>query len=224
AQTIRGIVKSKAEGGVLDRAQILVHNEAGRQVGAASTDARGRFLLDLKMLGKPFRITVKRLGITPTYSDAITLQPSDTADLEFLVEETSTAPIDTFKVRAIPSTNERALIEAERRGWKMFTPKEVERHRDQARTLQDLLRSWGNASINFASGNAYGSCVRSTRNNKCLDWVVDGQVVGPNFNMDPRDIYFLAYVSQTDAQTQWGSKTPNGAIYIVTRMNGDKIR
>lgn len=222
AQVVRGTVKSKESGALLDRAQVFAQNETGQDIGFTSTDNQGRFLLKLTTLGKPFSVTVRRLGIAPTRSDPIKMPASDTADIEFLVEETSTAPVDTFKVRSMLSINDKALADAERRGWKMFTPKEVEFHRDNARTVQDLLRSWGSAGLQFSS--RIGDCVRSTRNNLCLDWVIDGQPAGTNVHMNPKDIYFAAVVSRTDAMSQWGNKTPNGAIVIYTRMYGDKIK
>jgi hypothetical protein len=224
AQVVRGTVKSKEAGTLLDRAKVIALNEAGREMASVTTDDRGRFNLSIKSLGKPFSITVRRLGILPTQSSPITMQVGDTADIEFLVEETSSTPVDTFKVKAAQSPNERALLEAERRGWKMFTPKQIELYRSEARSVQDLLRSWGYAGLTFPGGNRPGECVRSTRTNSCLDWVVDGQVVGPNFNMDPRDVYFIAFLGRTEAVTQWGQKTPNGALVIYTRMYGDKIR
>lgn len=222
AQIVRGTVRSKSTQASLDRAQVYAQNEVGQDIGFSMTDERGRFFLKLTTLGRPFTVTVRRLGIAPTKSDPIKIASSDTADIDFLVEESSTAPVDTFKVQSQLSINDKALAEAERRGWKMFTPKEVEQHRQSARTVQDLLRSWGNAGLIF--NPRIGDCVRSTRNNLCLDWVLDGHPVGTNFAMDPRDIYFLAVVGRTEAMSQWGNKTPNGAIVIYTRMYGDKIK
>ena len=222
AQVVRGTVKSKESGALLDRAQIFAQNELGRDIGSASTDEKGRFHLKLTTLGQPFTVSVRRLGIAPTKSDPIKMTASDTADIEFLVEETSTAPVDTFRVRSQLSINAKALADAERRGWKMYSPREVEQHRANARTVEDLLRSWGSAGLQFSS--RIGDCVRSMRNGKCLDWVVDGQPAGPYVHMNPKDIYFLALVGRTEAMTQWGNRTPNGAIVIYTRMNGDVIK
>lgn len=223
AQVVRGIVKGKESGEMLDRAQVFAQNAKGQDIGSTTTDPNGRFLLKLAAQGEAFTVGVRRLGIAATRSDPLKLKWADTADVEFLVEMTSTAPVDTFKVKAAQTFNDRALAEAERRGWKMFTPKEVELHRASARTVQDLLRSWGNAGLQFSS-RSVSECIRSMRNNQCLDWVVDGQVVGTYLHMDPKDIYFLAVVGRTEAQTQWGNKTPNGAIVIYTRMYGDKIK
>lgn len=222
AQVVRGTVRSKSTQASLDRAQVYAQNEVGQDIGSSVTDERGRFFLKLTTLGRPFTVTVRRLGIAPTKSDPIKIASTDTADVDFLVEETSTAPVDTFKVRSQLSINDNALAEAKRRGWKMFTPAEVEQHRESARSVQDLLRSWGNAGLLF--NPRFSDCVRSTRTNLCLDWVVDGLPVGTQFAMNPRDIYFLAVVNRTEAMTQWGNKTPNGAIVIYTRMYGDKIK
>lgn len=70
-----------------------------------------------------------------------------------------------------------------------------------------------------------GGCIRSIRNNLCLNWcVIDGQPAGTYVHMNPKDMYFAAVVSRTEAMSQWGNRTPNGAIVIYTRMYGDKIK
>ena len=222
AQVVRGVVKAKEGGRVLDRSQIIAQNDEGRSIGIATTDESGRFYLALKALGKPFSITIKRLGIIPTTSSRITLAPVDTADMEFLVDEAMIA-MDTQRTTARIGANERKLLDAERRGWKIFMPIEVERHRDHAQSLNQLLRSWGNTGIILPSRD--GDCVRSSRNNRCMTLVIDDHPVGLQFFMDPREIYFLAVVQASESRILWGeAAAPNGAISIYTRMRGDKYR
>jgi hypothetical protein len=53
--------------------------------------------------------------------------------------------------------------------------------------------------------------------------VLDGVVIGAyNPLVNPRDVYFLAVLSQNQSQVQYGDRAPYGAIVIYTRMNGDK--
>lgn len=221
AQDIKGIVRSKTTGGVMQRVTVSAQSSDGNDLGSATTDDYGRFRLKLRSIAKPVVITLKRLGLRPSNTDPLSLAASDTSEFEFLVEEIATTT-DTMRVVAKPELNERRLIEAERRGWKVFMPVEVARHRVNALTVNDLLRSWGYPGLIFPSNQR--DCIRSTRNNKCLEIVVDGQMAGTTSGLNPRDIYFLAYVGATEAMFQWGDKTPNGAIAIYTRMNGDKIR
>lgn len=223
AQIVRGTVKSKAIGATLDRAQIIAQNAEGKDVGKTTTDANGRFYLPLKTLGKPFSLTVKRLGIIPTTSDPMTYQASDTIDVELEVEEMGTPPLDTFKVVTRELMNERSLKDAERRGWKVFTPVSVAQHRERARTFPELLSALGAPGIIMPS-NELG-CFRSIRTNKCLTIILDGRAMGTSMPIPPSEIYFVAIVSQNDAIMQWGqSHAPNGAIAIYTRMYGDTYK
>ena len=216
-------IPTTRSGAALDRAQISARNPDGKEIGSATTDANGRFYLALKALGKPFNLTVRRLGIVQTTSDDMTLQPSDTVDVELLVEEVTTGPLDTIKVKAAILANERNLIEAERRGWKVFSPKDVALRRNSARSLTELMQSLAVSGILMPRSE--GECFRSVRNNRCLTIVVDGQPAGTYFYMPPSDIYFLAIVSANDAVVRWGvNRAPNGAIAVYTRMYGDRIR
>ncbi|MGV3709608.1 MAG: carboxypeptidase-like regulatory domain-containing protein [Gemmatimonas sp.] len=223
AQLVRGIVKGQESKATLDRASITVHDTLGREIGETRTDAGGRFHLALKSVGKPFIITVKRLGIKPTTSSPMTLAASDTTDIELLVEESETPPLDTVRVGAAEMLNEKRLKEAKRRGWKVLSPIDIERNRERANTLKQLIQTLPTAGV-VAPSSDYG-CFKNLRNGNCMTIVVDGRVMGPTAYVQPNDIYFIAIVPQNDAIIQYGTNyAPFGAIAIYTRQNGDVRR
>ena len=126
------------------------------------------------------------------------------------------------------SFNESKYQEAVRRGWKVFSPAEVARHRENVNNVYDLLR-WSGAS-SLVIPTRHTDCVRSARyiagdrrNDRCMVWVVDGQVLGPYPVLNPRDTYFMAILSASEAAVHFGDKAPWGAIVIYTRMNGDQL-
>ena len=222
AQVVHGTVKGRDNGRLFDQARVLAIDVDGRELGNATTDNRGKFLLKLKSLSKPVVISILRIGITPTKTDPLTFAESDTSDYEFLVDEEAVR-FDTMRVTARIGRNERSLLDAERRGWKVYQPKDVAAHRETARSLRELVQSLAGGGVIIP--NRDGDCFRAVRNNQCLTLVVDGRPVGTTFGMSPVDIYFMALVSKTDAATQWGTdNVPNGALYIVTRMFGDKYK
>lgn len=222
AQAVRGTVKSRDNGRLFEQARVQAVDVDGREIGATVTDENGRFLLALKSIAKPVIITIFRIGISPTKTDPLTFALRDTSDFEFLVDEEAVRT-DTIAVKGRMLSNERALIEAERRGWSIYTPKQVQLHRDNARSFRELIQSIGGAGIIIPSRDS--DCFRSTRTNLCLTLVVDGRPVGTTFGIAPAEVYFMALVSKSDAALQWGSQNvPNGAIAIYTRMYGDRIR
>jgi hypothetical protein len=222
AQGVRGTVKGRDNGRVFDQAHVLALDSDGREVGSATTDDKGHFLLRLKSYAKPIVISILRIGIAPTKSDPMTFSVQDSSEYEFLVDE-DIVRTDTMHVRERVLANERSLTDAKRRGWQLFTPEEVKRHRDTAYSLRDLVQSM--AGLGIIIPNRDGDCFRSTRNNKCLTLVIDGRPVGTTYGIAPVEIYFMALVSKSDAATQWGSENvPNGALVIVTRMHGDRYK
>ena len=53
--------------------------------------------------------------------------------------------------------------------------------------------------------------------------VVDGAILmGSNPLINPRDVYFMAFLSPNQAMVQFGDRAPNGALMVHTRANGDK--
>lgn len=221
AQNVRGTVKSKATGETLQSVSILAQTLDGKDMGNTTSDDDGKFLLRLKSIAMPVILTMKRIGLKPSNTDPITLSRSDTIEYEFLLDEVATFT-DTMRVTALLSPNARKLAEAERRGWKVFTPAQIALHRDKSNTLNDLVRSLGYPGLIVPS--RMNDCFRSTRNNNCLEIILDGQPAGPTVAINPGDIYFMAYVSPTESAFQWGRHAPNGAIAIFTRMYGDRNR
>ena len=227
AQVVRGVVLSQTTARAIDRARVTAEDRTGRQLGEATSDANGKFVLLVDAKGAPFSMTVRRIGITPSSTQELTLTPADTVEFEFLIPENAVTT-DTVRVTGMKSPNEQHYDEAVRRGWKVFSPLEVAKHRDQAATVYDLLRWAGGSSLVIPTRPT--ECVRSARyiagdrrNERCMVWVVDGQVIGPTPVLNPSDTYFLAILSGSESLAHFGEKAPWGAIVLYTRMNGDRL-
>jgi len=226
-QVIRGVVRSQTTARLLERARLTAHDSGGRVMNETTSNDRGEFTLRVDARGVPFFLTVRRIGVEPTTTGAITLAPDDTVDYELTIPERPVVG-DTVRVMGMPSVNESKYQEAVRRGWKIFSPAEVEKHRERANNVYDLLRWSGASSLVIPSRP--NECVRSMRyvpgdrrNERCMVWVVDGQVLGPFPVLNPRDTYFMAILTGSESVLQYGDKAPWGAIVIYTRMNGDRI-
>ena len=219
-QLLRGRAIAKATGRPIDRARIMAMRLDGRSIGEATTTDSGRFLLRVSANGRPFVISITRIGLKPTVSNELDLNPRDTLDVDFEVEEDGIIT-DTVRVTATPALNELRLREAERRGWKLFTPREVERVRDRAQSFEDLLRSTGYPGLVISPRR--DECIRSTRNYRCLAVVLDGLVLSGSYPLiNPRDVYFMALLSPNQAVVQFGDRAPNGALVVYTRSRGDR--
>ena len=101
-------------------------------------------------------------------------------------------------------------------------------HRDLANSVYDLVR-WSGASSLIIPGRVT-ECIRSARyvggdrrNDRCMVWVVDDQVLGPTPVLNPADTYFMAILTASQSSMQFGDKAPWGAIVVYTRMNGDRL-
>lgn len=220
AQVLRGIARTANEDRPIERARLVAMLEDGRAIAESFTDADGRFFLKVNARNAPFVIAVTRIGMKPTMSNTLYLAPSDTLDVDFSVAEEGIVT-DTVRVRAAPTLNETRLNEAERRGWKIFPPKEVELIRGRVQSFEDLLRSTGYPGLVISPRRE--DCIRSTRTNKCLLIVVDGVPLGGSYpNINPRDVYFMALLSPNQAMLQFGDRGPNGALVVYTRAFGDR--
>lgn len=219
AQLIRGTARVAAGDRPIERARITAMLEDGRGVGETSTDEKGRFYLEVRARGEPFRVVVTRIGMKPTLSSTLYLGARDTLDVDFSVAEEA-VETDTVRVNAAPTLNEVRLKEAERRGWRVFPPIEVQAIRERVNSFEDMLRSTGYPG--FIIGRR-DECIRSTRTNRCLLIVMDGMPLSGTYpNINPRDVYFLAVLSPNQAQVQFGDRAPNGALVVYTRALGDK--
>jgi hypothetical protein len=220
AQVLRGTATVVADSRPLNGARVMALLRDGRSVGSTVTDDRGRFQLRVTAGGNPFAISITRIGMAPTLSDEITLSASDTLEVNFSVEETGIRT-DTVRVQAAASLNEVRLAEAKRRGWRVFPPAEVEKLRERSNSFEDLLRSTGFPG--FVLPSRRDDCIRSTRYNRCLTIVIDGVPLSGSYpNINPRDVYFFALLSKTEASVQFGDRAPWGALVIVTRSKGDR--
>jgi hypothetical protein len=220
AQVLRGTAKLVGDDRPLDRARVMALLRDGRSIGSTVTDDKGRFQFRINADGKPFSISITRIGMQPTLSEEITIGSTDTLDVNFNVVETGVRT-DTVRVKSSPSFNELRLTEARRRGWRIFPPVEVEKLRERSNSFEDLLRSTGYPG--FVVPSRRDDCIRSTRYNRCLTIVIDGVPLSGSYpNINPRDIYFFALLGKTEAAVQFGDRTPWGAIVIYTRAKGDR--
>lgn len=220
AQVLRGTARFAGDDRPLDQARVMALLRDGRSIGSTVTDDQGRFQLRINADGKPFAISMTRIGMAPTLSEEITLATTDTLDVNFSVVETGIRT-DTVRVKSTPSLNDLRLTEARRRGWRVFPPVEVEKLRERSNSFEDLLRSTGYPG--FVVPSRRDDCIRSTRYNRCLTIVIDGvPLTGSSPNINPRDIYFFALLGKTEAAVQFGDRTPWGAIVIYTRAKGDR--
>ncbi|QJR36054.1 carboxypeptidase-like regulatory domain-containing protein [Gemmatimonas groenlandica] len=220
AQVLRGSAKLVGDDRPLDQARVMALLRDGRSIGSAVTDDKGRFQFRVNAGGKPFAISITRIGMEPTLSEEITIGVTDTLEVNFNVVETGIRT-DTVRVKSSPSFNELRLTEARRRGWRVFPPVEVEKLRERSNSFEDLLRSTGYPG--FVVPSRRDDCIRSTRYNRCLTIVLDGIPLSGSYpNINPRDVYFFALLGKTESAVQFGDRTPWGAIVIYTRAKGDK--
>lgn len=225
-QVIRGALRSQATARPLERARVTAIDRDGRVVGEAIADDSGRFTLRVDAKGVPFSLTVRRIGIEPSSTPEFELTPADTMEYELAIPETAVLG-DTVRITGMASYNETKYQEAVRRGWKVFPPAEVAKHRDRVNNVYDLLR-WADASLMIPTRR--NECVRSARYlagdrraDRCMVWIVDGQVLGPLPILNPADTYFIAVLSASQSLVQFGDRAPWGAIVLYTRMQGDKL-
>ena len=220
AQVLRGTARLVGDDRPLDRARVMALLRDGRSIGSTVTDDKGRFQFRINADGKPFAISITRIGMEPTLSEEITIGSSDTLEVNFNVVETGIRT-DTVRVKSTPSLNDMRLVEARRRGWRIFPPVEVEKLRERSNSFEDLLRSTGYPG--FVVPSRRDDCIRSTRYNRCLTIVLDGIALSGSYpNINPRDVYFFALLGKTEAAVQFGDRTPWGAIVIYTRAKGDR--
>jgi len=220
AQLLRGRALAKDTGRPVERARIMAVRVDGMSVGETVTSDSGFFVLRVRSSTQPFVISITRIGLRPMLSGELFLGSADTLDVDFEVAEEGIIT-DTVKVTAGPSLNELRLREAERRGWRVFSPSEVAKVRDRAQSFEDLLRSTGYPGLVISPKR--DECIRSTRTYQCLTIVVDGAILMGSYPLiNPRDVYFMAFLSPNQAMVQFGDRAPNGALMVHTRANGDK--
>lgn len=226
AQVIRGALRSQVTARPVERARVTAVDRAGRLIGETIADDSGNFTLRVDSRSVPFSLIIRRIGIEPSTTPEFELTPADTVDFELSMPETPVLG-DTVRITGMASYNEIKYQEAVRRGWKVFSPAEVAKHRDRVNNVYDLLR-WADASLMIPTRR--NECVRSARYlagdrraDRCMVWIVDGQVLGPLPVLNPADTYFIAVLTASQSAVQFGDRAPWGAIVLYTRMNGDKL-
>ena len=221
AQLIRGTIRTKGGEAIVQGASITVLDSLDKQVVAVLSDDKGHFTLPLAG-GIPFKVTVKKIGWTPSSTDLIHATVNDTLDMDLMVPMEGVS-LPGVEVDAAKSStfNQRSYAEAKRLGWKLYEPAEVEAHRQEFTNFEDMLRALSVTGVQMPARQ--GDCYRNIRNGRCLAFVVDGQALGTTWVVNPLDVYFLAILQGSESSVQFGDKAPWGAILIVTRMKGDKL-
>ena len=217
AQVLRGSVRTLDTSLPVPRAQIIVRDSIGRELATAYSDDQGFFTIALRQR-VTFSVHARRLGFQMADTDLLRIA-EDTVNLEFQMAEVA-MEADAINVRGMPSLNSQRLEDAERRGWSVYQPEVVAQHRERSRDLTELLRTLGARNIQMPRHPR--DCVRSMRTNRCVTYVVDGQVLGPDAYILPADIYFLAVLTPSESQVMYGNRAMDGAIVVYTRMEGDR--
>jgi hypothetical protein len=226
AQVVRGVLRSQSTARAIERARVTAVDTGGRILGETVANDSGSFTLRLNTARVPFSLMVRRIGFEPSNTPEFQLAAEDTVDYELSMPENPVLG-DTIRILGTASYNEARYLEAVRRGWRVFPPAEVAKHRDRVNNVYDLLR-WADASLIIPSRR--NECVRSARylagdrrSERCMVWIIDGQVLGPIPILNPSDTYFLAVLTASQSAVQFGDRAPWGAIVLYTRMKGDRV-
>jgi hypothetical protein len=229
AQFIRGTIRAEGSQAVVPGANITVVDSLNKPLVEVTSDEHGHFTLPLAS-PLPFKVTVKKIGWQPSSTDLIHASATDTLDMDLVVPADG-VELPGVEVNApkMKSSNELSYAEARRLGWKTYGPAEVDAHRNDASSFENMLRALQVTGVGMptrqegAPGGAQ-DCYINTRNGRCFAFVVDGRPMplGTAWAVNPTDVYFLSILQATESSVQFGDRAPWGAILIVTRMNGDK--
>jgi hypothetical protein len=219
AQVIRGTVRTATGLLPIDAARVSVVDSAGTILVTTISDAMGAFQFNIPASLAASRLQARRLGYDVMTLALAKLAPGDTAEFEFLMT-TVAAVTEAVTITAEPSLNDRRLLEARRRGWRIYSPERVAMHRERSNDFFQLMRAVG--TVGLILPRNLTDCVRATRNNRCLTYVVDNQVLGESAMILPSDIYFFAVLGASESRIQFGDRAPWGAIAIYTRSRTDR--
>lgn len=217
AQVVQGTVLTMDTELPIPSAEVTVRDSIGRPIGMATTNAAGYFVIRLRER-VPFSIHARRLGFRTADTELLRIT-ADTVSMQFQMAEVA-LETDAVTVTGMAEINAARLSEAQRRGWRVYTPEAVAPHRNRARDFPELLRSIGTASL--VMPRSPRECVRSMRTNKCVTYVVDGQVLGPDAFILPSDVYFFAVLSPSESQVMYGNRAMDGAVAVYTRQRSDR--
>ena len=220
AQFIRGTIRAEGSQAVVPGASITVVDSLNKQLVAVTSDDRGHFTLPLDS-PLPFKVTVKKIGWQPSSTDLIHAAATDTLDMDLVVPGDGVV-LPGVEVNATKTTsfNDRSYAEAMKLGWKTYGPAEVEAHRNDFSSFENMMRALQVTGVKMPARPE--DCYINLRNGRCMTFVVDGRPLGTAWVVNPVDVYFLSILQATESSVQFGDRAPFGAILIVTRMNGDK--
>lgn len=217
AQVLRGSVRTLDSSLPVPSAEIVLRDSLGREFARTISDADGLFILTVRSR-IAFSLHARRLGFQVASTDLLRVA-EDTVSLEIRLTEVA-LEADAVNVTGMAALNAQRLQDAERRGWNVYAPELIAQHRERARDLTQLLRTLGPRNLQMPRSPR--DCVRSMRTNKCVTYVVDGQVLGTETFVLPSDIYFLAVLTPSESQVMYGNRAINGAVVVYTRMDGDR--
>jgi hypothetical protein len=220
AQLIRGTIRAEGTQTAVPGANITVLDSLNKQLYTVTSDDRGHFVLPLASQ-LPFKVTVKKIGWEPSSTDLIHASATDTLDMDLEVPADGVVlPGVEVNASRTKSFNDRSYAEATKLGWKTYGPAEVESHRDEFSSFENMLRALQVTGVKMPARR--DDCYINIRNGRCFTFVVDGKAVGTMWLVNPVDVYFLSILQATESSVQFGDRAPWGAILVVTRMNGDK--
>ncbi len=224
AQVILGSVKDSATGSAIVGATISVLDSANAIVAEAKSGDDGAFRLEANRVPK-LRFVVRKIGVQPTRSGLFDVPvDADTLSVELLapVSGVTLATVSVVATALKPNFNTVQLAEARQYGWRIIEPHRIAADRSNVVQFSDLIRRNPIGGVRLPRSD--GECFTSSRSNRCLTIVVDGQVLGPNAFIAPEDVHFIAFQSAIQSQVHYGIRAPNGAIFVATRRRGDDER
>lgn len=187
-------------------------------VAAARSDSAGQFMLHVTTLGE-FRIRIRRIGITPTLTDALQFVDRDTVDVDLLVDESPAILEESRTTETMSVATEERLRNARSRGWRVYPPERVRPIRERAMNLDAMLKALGLSSVMISA-----NCIRSLVTNGCMTVFIDDQYFGQvTFNqINVRDIEFVAVIGPTEALITYGNRAQHGVVMLYTARMQDR--
>lgn len=224
AQVVLGIVKDSVTGSAVVGATISVLDSTSVIVAETQSDDNGTFRIDANRVPK-MRFLVRKIGVQPSRSGLFDIpSDADTLSVELLVPVNGVTLATVRVVASVlkPNFNTMQLKEARQSGWRIIEPYRIAADRQNVAQFSDLIRRYPIGGVRLPRND--GECFTSSRSNRCLTIVVDGQVLGPNAFIAPGDVHFIAFLSAVQSQVQYGDRAPQGAIFVATRRRGDDER
>ena len=212
---LRGRIISAGSRTPMSEATVEALDSTNRVIRAARTDSAGRFDLNFGEDPGGFQIRVRRIGITPTLTDPLRFDESDTLEVDLLVDERPAVLEEvTVEAEAVSRLQAERLRNAYARGWRVVPPARVAQARQRSMTLDQLVRSVAPANIMVTP-----DCFRSLLTHGCLTVFIDDVYFGQRgFNaIQTRDIDFIAVIGPTEALTVYGNRAQYGVLMLYTR-------